>query len=189
MFRKCIWLLFALLCLTAKAQQIPVEKKQKPAKEKNISARKKRLIQDPLTPSKATFYSAVVPGLGQVYNGQAWKLPLVYGAMGTSVYFYVDNNKEMNRYRTAYKRRLAGYTDDEFQEIIPENDLLIRGMDFHKNYRDIAMIFVLGTYLLNVLDANVSAHLMQFNVSDDLSINSGIILDDRQMGIGLNVTF
>ena len=52
------------------------------------------LIQDPLTPSKAAFYSAVLPGLGQVYIGKSWKVPFVYGAIGASVYGYVYNQKK-----------------------------------------------------------------------------------------------
>ena len=65
-------------------------------------------------PSKATFYSAVLPGLGQIYNKRYWKVPIVYLGIGTSIYFYKLNNDDYNRFRDAYKRRLAGYTDDEF---------------------------------------------------------------------------
>jgi hypothetical protein len=52
---------------------------------------------DMLAPSKAAFYSAILPGLGQAYNKKYWKIPLVYGAMGTSIYFYFDNNKNYRR--------------------------------------------------------------------------------------------
>ena len=69
---------------------------------------------NPLAPAKAAFYSAVLPGLGQVYNKKYWKVPIVLGAIGTGVYFYTTNNKEYNRYRDAYKSRLAGYKNDEF---------------------------------------------------------------------------
>ena len=133
-------------------------------------SRKERLIESPLTPSKAAFYSAVLPGLGQIYIGKAWKVPFVYAAIGASVYGYVYNQKEMNRYRTAYKRRNNGYTDDEFIELIPNKTKLLEGMKFHKNYRDMSFLFILGTYMLNILDANVSAHLMQFNIKDNLSV-------------------
>ena len=61
---------------------------------------------NPLAPAKAAFFSAIFPGLGQIYNGSYWKLPIVYGALGTSVYFYIENDKQYNRYRDAYKRRL-----------------------------------------------------------------------------------
>ncbi len=69
---------------------------------------------DPLRPSKAAFYSAILPGLGQAYNKKYWKVPLVWGAIGAGVYFYVSNDKQFDRYRDAYKRRLAGFKDDEF---------------------------------------------------------------------------
>ena len=67
-----------------------------------------------LRPSKATFYSAVLPGLGQAYNKKYWKIPIVYSALATGLYFYNENDKNYKRYRNAYKRRLAGFTDDEF---------------------------------------------------------------------------
>ena len=56
-------------------------------------------------PSKATFYSAVLPGLGQAYNKKYWKIPIVYGALASGIYFYKQNDKDYNRYRNAYKRR------------------------------------------------------------------------------------
>ncbi len=60
--------------------------------------------------------------------------------------------------------------DDEFIEIKPNKEKLNEGKNFHKNYRDMSFLFILGTYMLNILDANVSAHLMQFNIKDNLSI-------------------
>ena len=110
---------------------------------------------DPLRPAKATFYSAVLPGLGQVYNKRYWKLPLIYGGLGASIYYYDLNNKNFKRDRNAYKLRLAGYTDDEFQGVILDNDRLIDGMNFYKQYRDQSMLFIIGTYFLNILDANL----------------------------------
>ncbi|MEC8830911.1 MAG: DUF5683 domain-containing protein, partial [Bacteroidota bacterium] len=69
---------------------------------------------NPLAPSKAAFYSAILPGLGQIYNKRYWKVPIVWGAIGTGIYAYSYNNTEYRRARNAYKRRLAGFTDDEF---------------------------------------------------------------------------
>lgn len=175
--------------LSAQKSEIRLKKDsiQKPLKKRHL--RKIRLINDPLTPSKAAFYSAILPGLGQAYIGKAWKIPIVYGAIGFSAYSFINNKNEMKRYRTAYKRRLAGYTDDEFQLIIPDNDRLLDGMRFHKSYRDISMLFMLGFYMLNILDANVSAHLMQFNVSDDLSLSPNFVVDPEQTGLRLAIKF
>ena len=65
-----------------------------------ISPKKLKLINDPLTPSKAAFYSSVIPGLGQVYTRRYWMIPIIYGGLGASAYYYNYNNKEMNKYRT-----------------------------------------------------------------------------------------
>ena len=158
---------------------------------KQYSQRIFRLIEDPLTPSKAAFYSAIIPGLGQVYIGKSWKVPMVYAAIGASLYYYDLNNKEMNKYRTAYKRRQNGFFDDEFLETdIPiTTEQLLLGMDFHKNYRDIAMILAAAAYMLNILDANVSAHLLQFNVNDDLSVSPNLIFDPEMTGLRLAIKF
>ena len=156
-----------------------------------FSPRIQRLIADPLTPSKAAFYSAIIPGLGQAFLGKGWKVPIIYAAIGASLYYYDVNNKEMNSYRTAYKRRLNGFFDDEYLETeIPiTTDQLLLGMEFHKNYRDIAIILAAASYMLNILEANVSAHLLQFNVNDDLSVTPNIILDKEITGIQLAFKF
>ena len=158
---------------------------------KSYSARMLGLIQDPLTPSKAAFYSTIIPGLGQAYLGKAWKVPLIYAAMGTSFYYYNLQNKQMNEYRTAYKKRLNGIFNDRFLETdIPLTDeQLLIGMDFHKNYRDMAMLFLAASYMLNILEANVSAHLLQFNVNDDLSVTPDLIFNQQQNGFRLAVRF
>jgi hypothetical protein len=158
---------------------------------KQYTQRILRLIEDPLTPSKAAFYSAIIPGLGQVYIGKSWKVPMVYAAIGASLYYYDLNNKEMDKYRTAYKRRKNGFFDDEFLETdIPiTTEQLLLGMDFHKNYRDISMILAAAAYMLNILDANVSAHLLQFNVNDDLSVAPNLIFDPEMTGLRLAIKF
>ncbi|MEX0273375.1 MAG: DUF5683 domain-containing protein, partial [Flavobacteriaceae bacterium] len=76
---------------------------------------------NPLAPSKAAFYSAVLPGLGQVYNKRYWKVPIVYGALGLSTYAYLYNDDFYDRFRAAFKRREAGFTDDEFYDINGDN--------------------------------------------------------------------
>ena len=148
---------------------------------------------DPLRPSKAAFYSSVIPGLGQIYNKRYWKLPIIYGGIGVSTYYYNFNNKNFKRYRNAYKRRLAGYNDDEFQDVILNDDRLIDGMNFYKKYRDRSMLFIVGTYFLNILDANIDAHLRQYNLNQNLSlksyINQNTIVSDYHFGISINFNF
>ena len=160
-------------------------------KQSKRSLRLKRLINDPLTPSKAAFYSAIIPGLGQAYLGKAWKIPIIYSAIGASLYYFDLNNKEMNEYRNAYKRRLNGFFDDRFLELaIPiTTEQLLLGMEFHKNYRDIALVLAALSYMLNILEANVSAHLLQFNVSEDLSVTPNLIIDEEIRGLRLALKF
>lgn len=157
MLRFSFFLLFFLYCGIATAQKIVADDIEKNQNE------------DPLRPAKAAFYSAVLPGLGQVYNKRYWKVPLVYGAVGVSIYAYDKNQKNYIRYRDAYKRRMAGFNDDEFQGLIPSTDRLLDGQDFYKRNRDRSMLFILGFYFLNILDANIDAHLKQYNVNSDLS--------------------
>lgn len=144
---------------------------------------------DPLAPSRAAFYSAVVPGLGQFYNKKYWKIPLVYGGIAASLYFYIDNNNDYNRFRDAYKRRLAGYDDDEFQGITTET--LIRAQTTARRNKDTSLAVAIGVYLVNIIDANVDAHLRQFNVSDDLTIKPNVEYNPIQAtnNYSLSLTF
>src|SRR5690554_4045803 len=125
---------------------------------------------DPLTPSKAAFYSAVVPGLGQIYNKSYWKVPLVYAGLGTSIYFYIDNQTKYQAARDEYKLRLRGVERTDRKRIgsYTADQLLIVQTQSQKN-RDLSLFITIGLYVLNIVDANVDAHLQQFNVDDDLT--------------------
>lgn len=145
-----------------------------------------------LAPAKAAFFSAVLPGLGQAYNGKYWKIPIIYAALGTSVYFYIDRNNEYHRFRDAYKRRLAGYTDDEFQGILSKESL-IEAQKFYQRQKEIYLLVTVGIYILNIIDANVDAHLQQFNVGKDLSFkpafNQNKLTGEQSYGLSLNFNF
>lgn len=150
---------------------------------------------NPLAPSRAAFYSAVLPGLGQAYNKKYWKIPIVYAGIGTGVYFYIQNDNEYNRFRDAFKRRNAGFTDDEFfgdgAEPVVSTDRLIDAQDNAKKNRDISLIVAVAFYLVNIIDANVDAHLRQYNVSEDLSLEPKLNLDpiNARTNYGLSLTF
>jgi hypothetical protein len=142
---------------------------------------------DPLTPAKAAFYSAILPGLGQAYNKKYWKIPLVYGAIGTSLYFYIDNNKKYHDYRDAYKRRLEGYNDDDYKFL--DDSRLIAGQKFYQRNRDLSALFVVAFYVLNIIDANVDAALIQFNVNERLSMRPEIYPADVTFKPNVGLTF
>ena len=147
---------------------------------------------DALTPSKAAFYSAILPGLGQAYNKKYWKIPIVYAALGTGIYFYIDNNKEYKRYRNAYKRRLAGFTDDEFygDGATPNisNDGLIRAQRTLRRNKEVSLLVTLGLYALNIIDANVDAHLLQYNIDDNLALKPHFDFNDLDATTNLGLT-
>ena len=142
---------------------------------------------DPLTPAKAAFYSAILPGLGQAYNKKYWKIPLVYGAIGTSLYYYIDSNKKYHQYRDAYKRRLEGFTDDEFDYL--DETRLISAQKFYQRNRDLSALFVVGFYVLNIIDANVDAALIQFNVNENLSLRPDVYMNDVTLKANVGLTF
>lgn len=146
---------------------------------------------DPLTPAKAAFYSAILPGLGQAYNKKYWKIPIVYGAIGTSLYFYSTNNTKYHQYRDTYKRRLAGYNDDNLQYL--DNTRLIAAQRFYQRNRDLSLLLAAAFYVLNIVDANVDAHLIQFNVNDKLSLNPEVYQNEinfkPNVGVTINFTF
>ncbi len=147
---------------------------------------------DPLAPSRAAFYSAALPGLGQAYNKKYWKIPVIYAGMATGVYFYIRNQNDFNRFRNAFKRRLAGFTDDEFfgDGIDPaiSNERLIDAQQTAQTNKDVSVIVTIAFYLLNIIDANVDAHLRQYDVDENLSISPQFNLDEinRQAQYGLS---
>jgi len=142
---------------------------------------------NPLTPAKAAFYSAILPGLGQAYNKKYWKIPIVYGAIGLPMYYYLDSNKKYNQYRDAYKRRLEGYTDDKFNYL--DKDRLIAGQKFYQRNRDLSALFVVGFYVLNIIEANVDAALTQFNVNENLSLKPDLYRNDVTYKTNVGLTF
>ncbi|OBX21065.1 MULTISPECIES: DUF5683 domain-containing protein [Bizionia] len=145
---------------------------------------------DPLAPARAAFYSAVLPGLGQAYNKKYWKIPVVYAGLGIGMYFYLDNNKEYKRYRSAYKRRLAGFTDDEFYGTINDDGLREAQKTLSRN-REISLLVTIAIYALNIIDANVDAHLLQYNVDDNLSLAPHYKINefDNTGDLGITVNF
>lgn len=158
------------------------------------------LVREPmniLAPSRAAFYSAVLPGLGQAYNKKYWKIPIVYAAIGTGIYFYLDNDKTYDRYRNAYKSRLAGHTDDEFygDGTAPRvsNEGLIRAQNTLRRNKELSLLITFGLYALNIIDANVDAHLLQYNLDENLALKPHFKYNEQEnttnLGVSLNFKF
>jgi len=183
--------LFIISLVSAQQDSLAVtsENTEKELKEKEYEP------YNALAPSKAAFYSAILPGLGQAYNGSYWKIPLAYGGIGTGVYFYLKNDKQYDRYRDAYKNRLAGrpdeFTINGVQRI--STDGLIRAQELFQKNKEISILVTVGVYILNIVDANVEAHLRQFNVDEDLSVKPDLDYDafsgKTNYGLTLNYRF
>ena len=154
-------------------------------------------IYNPLSPSKAAFYSGIFPGGGQIYNKKYWKVPIVWAALGTSTYLYLDNNTQYKRYRTAYKQRKNGFQDeftlDDGTEIISLTGLE-RAQKTLRGNRDLSILSTILIYVLQILEASVNAHLLQFDASDELTVNPQILndpirIDPPTLGISLKYSF
>lgn len=122
------------------------------------------------SPLKATMLSATLPGLGQIYNGKYWKVPIIYAAYGGVAYALNFNNTNYQRFRRAWVARVDGNpnTTDEFPRIA--TDRLLRATNYYRRNLELTYIVAAAVYVLNILDATVDAHLLDFDVGDDLSM-------------------
>ncbi len=174
------------------------EKKLARIKRREARKLKNTRPYDALAPSKAAFYSAVLPGLGQAYNGQYWKIPIVYGALGTGIGIAIWNQNQFDDLRDIYKNRLLGITTDRFfdQEnnvAIVSDESLVSAFENFEQQRDLSILISVGIYVLNIIDANVTAHLQQYNLNKNLTLNPKIDLGDftngPNYGLSLGYTF
>lgn len=130
-----------------------------------------------LSPTKAGLYSAVLPGLGQFYNKKYWKIPIVWGAVGTGVGIALWNNKQYNRYRDAFVAELNGLPH-EFSNINGiDKTVLGNAQDSSKRQRDYSIGITGLIYILNIIDAVVDAHLYEGRNDPDLAIIPSVIND------------
>jgi hypothetical protein len=174
-FKKIICILFvALFSATLFAQKDSTNVKIK--NKLNTS----QGIYNPLSPSKAAFYSAIFPGMGQIYNRKYWKAPIVWGALAIPTYYYQLNNSEYKRYRRAYKLRKNGLQDeftlDDGSTPVSLETLETAQKQLREN-RDMSLLTGVILYVLQIVEASVNAHLIQFNTDDNLSFKPALIMD------------
>lgn len=165
---------------------------------------------------KATTLSMICPGAGQIYNGSYWKAPIVIGGFASMIYVIDWNNRGYQRFRTAYNLRVdydnalkeynaatdkTGLTKpsptDEFRGRYTADYLKNLKNSYRRN-RDLSIIITAGVYLFNVIDAHVDAHLQDYDISDNLSMDvqphignvytaqSGSV---NTYGLGINIKF
>jgi hypothetical protein len=148
---------------------------------------------EPYSPRKAIVRSAIIPGWGQITNKKYWKVPIVYGALGTTAYLFFRN---LSQYKDAKRAYLLATDKDTANNIlIPEPYYSVRFQperirSFRNSVRqnvDYSVLFFIFFWGLNVADAAVDAHLKTFDVSDDVSlqIKAGYSPMARTNGVSL----
>ncbi|MFR9524328.1 MAG: DUF5683 domain-containing protein [Rikenellaceae bacterium] len=154
---------------------------------------------------KATTLAMICPGAGQIYNKSYWRVPIVIGMFASTIYVYDWNNRGYQRFKTAYSLRLdydnnpddyPSGSIDEFNGAYSASLLKSYRNSYRRN-RDYAVILTAAAYLFQVLDAHVDAHLKDFDISDDLSLNVEPMIDYSYMSssysnapsYGLNLNF
>ena len=126
----------------------------------------KTVNKDP-DPGKAAVLSALLPGLGQAYNGDWWHIPIWYGGLAVCGYMWHYNDIQYKRFSNVYQTIVNG---EGYKGQI-SLDQAQYYKDLHRRYRDYSVIATVLVYALNIIDANVFASMSDFNVSDDLALN------------------
>ena len=124
-----------------------------------------------LDPKKAAIYSAVCPGLGQIYNHKIWKAGILYAGFAGITAGFIYNQREYKSYQHAVDLRfdtLATTIDTKYPTL---TDGTVQGLrNYHRRNRDICILAYVGLYALNIIDANVDANLQEFKINKDLSL-------------------
>jgi hypothetical protein len=148
------------------------------------------------SPKRASLYSAALPGMGQIYNKQIWKVPIIYVGYGIIGYFIFDNLTNYKDYTNLYSNYLRG--GDQYKDFLPNYQnydierTLKGGKDYYRRYLEISIISALGLYVLNIIDATVAAYFFEYDISENIVLNiSPAVLPapDVTRTVGLSCSF
>lgn len=188
-FFKYIFILFAFTCASIHAQNNDSISNQ----IKKDSVRTQRAVKKAIYSSarKATIMSACFPGLGQLYNKKYWKAPVIYAALGGIAYWGISNQKKYKYYSDNLSSQVTYSVNATPYKSI---DDLVTQKKYYRKYRDMSIMIGILVYLVNIIDANVDAHLKTFDISDDLSLQinpySNIDYNNKlQAGVSLKFKF
>ncbi len=152
---------------------------------------------------KATTLSTICPGAGQIYNKSYWRVPIVIGGLASTIYTIDWNNRGYQRFKTAYTlsvdyknnpQKYPNGAPDEFRGAYSET-FLKNLKDSYRRNRDLCILLTAGVYILQIIDAHVDAHLQDYDISDDLSMNFEPYVDYAAVasqpvfGLNLNLKF
>jgi len=149
------------------------------------------------SPTKASLYSAILPGLGQAYNKKYWKIPILYAGVAVLYFFYDINQTQYTRFKTALIKRSAGDPGDkdEFWQRGQQNlytvTVLPLYIDYYRRNRDWNFAGLCGLYLLNIVDATVDAYFFDYDISQNLSlkVKPTLFLSPNSTTLGLSCSF
>lgn len=153
------------------------------------SSKEKKVFQP--NAKKAGMYSSILPGLGQAYNRQYWKVPVVYAILGTAGYFIGYNYQQYAEYRQAYIQKIDGdpSTNTKEQYALYDASDLQRLQNSYKKDLDIIVLLTSVGYALQIMDAVASAHLKNFDMSTDISLQMKPVIQSNFIGVGLVMNF
>ncbi len=161
-------------------------------------------LQPVHSPRKAALMSAVLPGLGQVYNKKVWKVPVLYAGLGTNIYFLARYVNLYREYRNCYVDYVNFKGDPiKYNEpVFPDNRYVTDASDkqtalkFYKDQyqrlRDLNILIMAGIYFINIIDATVDAYLFYYDIGDNLSLRVEPVIINTiayRSAAGLKFTF
>ena len=117
-------------------------------------------------PGRSTLYSILIPGLGQAYNGEYWKIPIYWGCLAGAGHYWYVNKTNFEKYRRIYIEA----QDPEYSGPI-SSETAVYYRDVYRRYRDYSVLALAAFYLIQVIDANVFAYMHDFNISDDITVS------------------
>ncbi|MCC6599552.1 MAG: hypothetical protein IT223_02645 [Crocinitomicaceae bacterium] len=133
--------------------------------------------------------AAALPGAGQIYNKKYWKLPILYAGFGVCTYFIADNTKNYHEWKNAYVASADG-NPTTVPSIDPLKYNLNKGQELYHRWLDISYMCLAGVYILQIIDANVDAHLFYYDVSRNLSMNiHPSLISTGQISAGIGIEF
>ena len=137
------------------------------------------------SPNKATFYSAILPGLGQIYNKKYWKVPIIYAGFGGLFYYLNYNSYVYDKYKNAYNIKLrieGGELGLDEEDLFPDASAatLRDQKDNWRRNRDLSIIGIGLLYVIQIIDADVDANLFDYDISEDLSMRLDPILIENR---------
>jgi len=147
---------------------------------------------------KSILFSAIIPGGGQVYNSiikkkgfkhAIWKVPLIYGALGATTYMLIQNQQTQRSLKTEYISRTEGIVSNPQWAAYDDQGVLYLYRQY-LDQRDLSILAIGAVYLLQIIDAGVESHFINFDVSENLTLEvHPVILQSQIPGININLKF